>query len=182
MARKSWWRQPRRPLTHNMKTYAQYEQESFIETVDAANAKMNQLETKRGLRPSPFESNLTTANRRIHELENGAVTQPAKSTAPVVAKTQDLSALKARHLWLLNLLGLTAAYQTRCSTAAEYTAEIARLEARLSKSVAALPPEAPKKPEPFTPQTAAVAYFTGGKATGLAKAIGAATQARLGKK
>lgn len=161
-----------------MKTYREYEATSFIENIDEANAKLNRLEAKRGLTRSEFESNIDRANQRIFELEYGASTPaPVVSQPSQSSQSQDLQSLAKRRRELLNCLGLEERYFGQCKTADEYRADISKLEARIRNeaqaraSAAAPKTEAPK----HTPQSDAVAYFTTGKASGLARAIGAAS-------
>lgn len=150
-------------------TYSQYEQTRFIENVEEANSRLNELEVRCGKAASPFEVNLEAVNRRIWELEGGTTT----TTAPAAeAKVEDLPALKARACWLMQCLGLDPKFQAECKTAAEYKVQIAKLEARLQKANA--PKPVAKAPAP--PLNSTVAFYKTGKARGLSKAMGAAAE------
>lgn len=167
-----------------MKNYAEYERTRFIENIDEANAKLNELETKRGLPRSEFESNIDRANQRVYELEFGATTPPPVVSQPSQpSQSQEIEALAKRRRELIACLGSEERFQGKCTTVEDYRADIQRLEGlfqeRFQQTKTAPKEEPPKK---HTPQTDAVAYFKSGKATGLAKAIGAATLNEASKK
>ncbi|MEA3213316.1 MAG: hypothetical protein QOE70_6373 [Chthoniobacter sp.] len=157
-------------------TYAQYENESFDPNIESANDKLNALEAKAGKSPSPFNANIEQVNRLIFDLENAAPTTSISKPA-VVASGANLITLRNRYHELINCLGLTVAYQAECKTEAEYNAAITRLEGRVKTLTGSTKvPEPPTPARGYTPKQAAVDFSTSPKASGLAKAIGAATR------
>ena len=142
----------------------------YLTHIDEANARVVALETLLGIAPGDFIENLDAANARIQELEGR---QSAPPPAPVADASKELAALNQRCRHLANCLGFQE--YGNCVDVPAAKARVADLEKRLHQQAQAhAAQQAPKKPETKPLPNDLAAVQKSGKVFGLGKAMIAA--------